>query len=73
LRNDVKWRVSETAIFQIFDVTGNDYINKKEWESFLDLFPKIGDRRLLEGFHSVIDRNIDTKIVRNEWFQFCNK
>lgn len=37
LRNDIKWRVTETAIFSMFDITGNNYISQKEFDSFLDL------------------------------------
>ncbi len=34
-----------------------------ELDSFLDLFPRISDRRVLESFVSLIDRNIDRKII----------
>lgn len=57
----------------MLDVTGNQYINKLEFESFTHLFSRVGDRRLIENFISVIDRNIDTKIMKHEWFSFCNK
>lgn len=52
LRNDVKWRVTETALFNMLDITGtitinplgNNYVNQKEYESFADLFPNVRDR-----------------------------
>ncbi|CAD8084761.1 unnamed protein product [Paramecium sonneborni] len=73
IRNDVKWRVTETMLFQLFDVTGNNYISKSEYESFADMIDDVGDRQKLDSLRMLIDRNIDTKIMRTEWINFCNK
>lgn len=80
IRNDVKWRVTENAIFDLFDITGNrsdivdnQFISKQEFESFADLFTDQGHRIMVDAFRMLIDRDIDTRIQRSEWINFCNK
>lgn len=33
----------------------------------------VSDRNKIDGLRMLIDRDVDTKITRTEWINFCNK
>lgn len=60
-------------LFNLFDVTGNGYISKSEYDSFAEMISDVGDKMKIDSLKMLIDRNIDSKIMRTEWINFCNK